>query len=85
MVSCGEAGRDDAREKGLVTTMATQRIPRSKSALYTTDGKRRKNRERLSRRRCFRRAAETGAPRIVDIVQLQSWRHEQGEGAHDDR
>lgn len=48
--------------------MARQKIRRSKSGLYVTQG-----------RKLFSDAAGAGAPRLIDIERIATWRAEQGD------
>lgn len=64
-------------KKGLVIVVGNQRIRRSKSALYNTDGKKRQHRQIAKRRRFYRRAAEAALPRLSDLAGIAAM---QGEG-----
>lgn len=63
--------------EGMVIVMGTQRIRRSKSALYNTDGKKRQHRQIAKRRKFYKRAAEAALPRLSDLAGLAAM---QGEG-----
>lgn len=58
--------------------MGTQRIPRSRSALYTNAGKKRKCRTVVAKRRAYRQAAAAGV--MIDPARLDMRARETGEG-----
>ena len=59
--------------------MGTQRIPRSKSAIYTSEGKRKKCRQKVAKRRAYRQAAAAGV--MIDPARLDMRARETGEEA----
>lgn len=69
--------RDDAAERQMM--MARQKIRRSKSGMYVTDGRRTARRRKVQRRKLFSDAAGAGAPRLIDIERIATWRAEQGD------